>query len=274
MKIRTTIMIMIFTIVYMFYSTVNARTVKIAVIDTGYDFNSTWVDAESKGLVKPKLCKTGHKDFTDQGIQDKHNHGTHISGLIAKYANNMDYCLVIIKYYHGVGKVKYESKTSERSALAISWAIGQGVDIINYSGGGAGSIEVERKFTLQALNSGIIFVAASGNERSDLAQYPFYPASYDKRVIVVNNVDKQLRRHPTSNYGHSVDVEVMGTDILSLYPNNKYGKFTGSSQGTAIISGQIVKQLYMKSVFRHTPEFFGNVSTDNYLFQYERYVAH
>ena len=110
-------------------------TIRVAVIDTGFDFNSTWNSDffKSRGLVRPKLCDTGHYDVITKStkVVDNHGHGTHIAGLIAKYNENTDYCLIIIKYF--------DSKSTKNTALlsqkAFQKAIDLDVDVINYSGG-------------------------------------------------------------------------------------------------------------------------------------------
>ena len=57
-----------------------SKTLVVAVIDTGID---------AQAFNRHVLCKTGHKDFTGTGIQDRHGHGTHISGLIDQYAKSI-----------------------------------------------------------------------------------------------------------------------------------------------------------------------------------------
>jgi hypothetical protein len=51
----------------------SGRFVKVAVIDTGFDFASTW-DKDST----PILCDEGHKSFIGDD-KDNHGHGTSLS---------------------------------------------------------------------------------------------------------------------------------------------------------------------------------------------------
>lgn len=208
-------------------------TTKIAVIDTGFDFSGKW-------SIQPKICATGHKDFTGYGIQDAHGHGTHIAGLIAKYAGDADYCLVIIKFFHN-SLVKTD--TVKASIDAINHAIDQNVDVLNLSMGGASFIAEEYNAVKRALDAHILIVAAAGNEGSDLSKQTYYPALYDDRIVVVGAVDSNAERVPSSNYGSGVDVVEQGQAILSTVPHNSYSRMTGTSQATAIHTGKTVKQL-------------------------------
>lgn len=206
-----------------------ADQVKIAVIDTGFD---------KKYEKQVKLCKTGHKSFVgDNSTQDNHGHGTHIAGLIAKNSK-VDYCLVIIKYFDPL----HRGNNLLNTILAFEHAIAQDVDMINYSGGGIESSDVEKKVILKALNKNIVIVAAAGNEGKDFKDQTYYPAMYDKRIIVVGNLTKNNKgkviRAPSSNYGKEVDLQVFGTRVQSLN-----GPMTGTSQSTAIVTGRIAKHV-------------------------------
>lgn len=256
----------------------HAEPIKIAIIDTGYDFDSTWHKDNPKSLMnkhnlqKPVTCKTGHKDFTNKGLKDNHGHGTHLAGLIAKYAIT-NYCIIIIKYWHNENSVANGFTNVLRLTKSINWAIAQDVDIINFSGGGLRPFELEKKAVIKALDKGIVFVAAGGNERFNLAIRPYYPALYDSRIIVVGNVKPNGKRGPSSNFGGAMDLSVTGTDVMSLLPDNRYGWMTGTSQSTAIVTGRIVQQVYVRKLLKHSNEHFGSISTDNYTFRYEKYTA-
>jgi subtilisin family serine protease len=213
-----------------------AKTLTVVEVDTGFDFDSKWDDA---GMVKPKLCKQGHKDFTNTGIKDVHGHGTHIAGLIGKYAKDADYCIVIAKFYNE----KNDKMNMKNSIEALQYAINIKADVINLSMGGESRSQDECNLVKKALDKGIIIVAAAGNEGKDLNKTKYYPASCDERVIAVANIDfKQRKIASTSNYNEET-IGVQGTDIKSILPNNKVGLLTGTSQATAIYTGKLIKTL-------------------------------
>ena len=219
-------------------------TIKVAVIDTGYDQTSTWSNAYKIGLTQPKLCPSGHYDFVlnNANTIDNHGHGTHIAGIIAKGNERIDYCLVILKYYDP--KVP-NTDNLKNSIAAYKKAIELGVDIINYSGGGTERSEEECTLMKQALDKGIVVVAAAGNERSDLDKHPYYPALCDSRINVVGSIDASGERLPSSNWSselYSVTYK-LGQNILSLLPHDSFGYMTGTSQATAKVTSLFVKQI-------------------------------
>lgn len=224
--------------------------VVVAVIDTGID--------ESL-MSKPWLCKSGHKDFTGAGLKDNHGHGTHIAGIVEQYAKDFplelgskrvpqdldkksaDFCIIVIKYYDP----KVSTDNLKNTINSFKWAIEQKVDIINYSGGGTEFSSEEFKQVKIALDKGIKFVAAAGNERSDIDKSKYYPAMYDKRIFIVGNlVTKHSQdRAPSSNYGKSVNTWEVGTNVMSRLPGATFGYMTGTSQATAVKSGKIVREM-------------------------------
>ena len=213
-----------------------AKTIRIAVIDTGFDFNSDWSRHERRGFVKPKLCKDGHKDFTTSPFNDRpmdyHGHGTHVAGILAKNLKEVDYCIIVFKYYKD-GK-EPGNLTLYRSNLALLEAIKQKVDYINYSGGGPVPDDVERKLITYALDKGIRVFAAAGNEGKFVSRYTYqyYPAFYDDRIFVVGSHDDTGRRLSSSNFGVFVTDYKPGKNVMSLLPHNSIGPMTGTSQAT------------------------------------------
>lgn len=240
-------------------SKLESKQIKVAVIDTGIDTSL---------LSKGPFCKEGHKDFTGTGIQDTHGHGTHVAGLIEQYAKNIvldeiadsatlnsikkNFCIIVIKFYDPNDQVN----SLKNSIRSIQWAIDQNVDIINYSGGGNESSPQEKSVVIKALNKGIKFVAAAGNNRSNIDEKKYYPAMYDSRITIVGNLVKSIVRlpsatkdenvAPTSNWGMSVNAWEMGTRVLSRLPNGTFGYMTGTSQACAIKTGKIVREMLLK----------------------------
>ena len=240
-----------------------AKTLTIAVIDTGID----------KAL--PNLCKFGHKSFVNKPdllideanpLTDNHGHGTHIAGLISKHAGEGSYCLVAIKYYSEANSGK---QNLENMKQALRYAINIKVDFINISAGGPERDEDEYALIKEALDKGIKVDVAAGNEKSDLDKScNYFPACYDKRLVVVGNLeitkdfrhldpemkllgmlagigDKigtyETQRSPTSNYGNYVNRWEIGTNVESTMPGGKTGYMSGTSQATAVATGEMVR---------------------------------
>jgi subtilisin family serine protease len=143
---------------------------------------------------------------------------------------------------------------------AIRHAINIGADFINISGGGPGRNQSEHQLVKEALDKGIIFVAAAGNDghklgsmviaktnRGAITRYlaSYYPAMYDERVIVVGNGENSANRRKTSNYGEVVDVWENGTFPIGAY-GNRAVRLEGTSQATALVTGKLVR-MYVQS---------------------------
>jgi len=238
------------------------KTVTVAVIDTGID----------KEL--PNLCRFGHKSFVQSSkdpLQDDNGHGTHIAGLINANAGVDNYCLVSIKYYSDSNSGHQNLVNLEK---ALRYAINIKVNFINISGGGPESFPEEKALIKEALDKGIKVVVAAGNEKLNLDEKcNYYPACYDKRLVVVGNlqITKDYRgfnddmkflvveagmgnkigtyeteRAPSSDYGNVVNRWEIGTDVRSTLPGGQFGYKSGTSQATAIATGKLVREILKK----------------------------
>ena len=206
-------------------ATVHADPLKVAVIDTGLDLTDP--------RLSPHLCLTGHADTTGDGIKDTHGHGTHVVGLIEKYAKDSDYCLVILKFY---GK-KGEQNGVADSGFALREAINQHVDIINLSLSGDTGSEAEKN--LICGHPEIKFIVAAGNQGFDLDVTKSYPASYACNNMIVVGAIQHGKEH-YSNHGKVVNVLEEGSNIESTLPDGAYGRMTGTSMATAIHTGKYI----------------------------------
>ena len=178
----------------LFYVGAHAKTIRVAIIDTGL--------TNSKGLP---MCDTGHKSFVSPTLTDTMGHGTNVAHLIHRYAKGADYCMIILKFY--------PTKSPMLSSIAAFKHILKlkNVDIINYSAGGKGGSVQEQNLLRKIIQSGITVVAAAGN-------------------------GTKTQRARTSNYGWPVDLWRNGEKQTA----GGY-TFSGSSQATAIATGQIIK---------------------------------
>lgn len=203
---------------------VNAKTIRIAVVDTG-------IYTQSNTL---KLCEGLSRDFTyDLTLQDKVGHGQNIAHIISDKIQHIDHCFVIIKVF-----------SKKNNSLAISnegleYALKLKVDVVNYSAGGEEPNETEQRIIQNMLDSGIKVVVAAGNEGNDLdVKCNYFPACIDPRLKVVGNLNSDGTRHKRSNYGKYVKTWRIGSNIIA-------GGLieTGTSQATAVYTADIVKEL-------------------------------
>jgi thermitase len=234
------------------------KAIKIAVIDTGVDYNhqdlkaNMWTnELEANGIEGVDDDGNGYiddihgYDFSndDGDPQDGHGHGTHCAGNIgAKHDRSGvrgvmdDVQIVAIKFLSDSGRGE-----SEDAIESVEYAIKAGVNLMSNSWGG-GEFSQALKDAIQAANdAGIVFVAASGNERADNDKKETYPANYEvDNVISVGSMDGKGKRSSFSNYGkEKVHVFAPGSNILSTVPGNRYQKMSGTSMATPLASGVI-----------------------------------
>lgn len=207
--------------------------IKVAIVDTGLDL--------SDSRFSSHLCALGHKDLTDKGLQDKIGHGTHVAGIIQKYAKDANYCMLIYKYYLNEGDTR---NNLYREIGAFYLAIQNGANIINFSSGGSNFNEEE--YLIIKNNPKVLFVVAAGNDHQDLDKpgENYYPASYRlKNIISVGNLNEDGTIANNSNYGSFLSWE-LGTNIVSTIPckeNVCTQSMSGTSMATAVKTGKILK---------------------------------
>jgi subtilisin family serine protease len=188
------------------------------------------------------MCKYGHKTFVGTDLADNHGHGTHITGIIAQNAGDANYCIVAIKYFDP----KAIGSNLDNTRQAFQYAMDIKVDVINYSGGGEEYSKEECDLVKRALDSGIIIVAAAGNEKSNVNEIPYYPAMCDPRIRMVSNVYDNGNYVQSSNYtddgpkSRFLHKEI-GYNLINLAPNNQLAVMTGTSQATAVQTGKLIK---------------------------------
>jgi len=233
--------------------------VVVAVIDTGIDpnhadlKNSLWnnskevggkagIDDDGNGFIDDV---NGWDFVTHTGrLVDTHGHGSHIAGIIgAKAGSAAGYngvCpgvqIMSLRYYNPNASGLENLKNTVR---AIEYAVKNGADIINYSGGGAEFSSAEMMALKSAEEKGILVVAAAGNERSNADVNLYFPAAYDLgNMLSVTAINQSGQVLPSSNWGiRKVQIAAPGNSILSTLPGGSYGFMTGTSQATAFVSG-------------------------------------
>ena len=237
------ILVVVWAVVVLFiassYLNGNARAadrvepVRVAVIDTGLDMDDP--------RFKAHLCESGHLDWTKTGLKDTMGHGTHVAGLIVANAGRANYCLVIVKYYV-LGADDHT--TVVREGDAFRWAMDNGAQVVNFSGGGPAMHEPE--YLAIKSHPKVLFVVAAGNEGKSVTEPgdSYYPAAIRlPNVIVVGNGTSAKDRAASSNFGPRVDVWEDGREVESTLPGGKRGKMTGTSMATAIHTGKLLSRL-------------------------------
>lgn len=212
-------------------SVLNMPEIKIAVIDSGVDYNHSF--------LRNRVDTSRGYDFYngDYDPMDDNSHGTHVAGIITD--NTLSNVTIIpIKVTNSNG-----SMTTTDLKSGIQWAINKNVNIINLS---LGALAEDRsqssKSTFSSVfnsahNKGITMCVAAGNASYGVvhnANYIF-PA-YMNNTIVVANCTSNGSISSSSNYGTVIDVSAPGAGIYSTIPNNDYGYMSGTSMSTPFVS--------------------------------------
>ena len=178
---------------------------------------------------------------------DEDYHGTHCAGIIGARGNDA----VEGGFHGGVAGVAWNVQIMSCKFLgpgggytsdaikALNYAKMMGATLTSNSwGGGSYSKALEEAIE----NSGMLFIAAAGNEGTDNDITPHYPSSYDlPNVIAVAATEWNDKLANFSCYGQdSVDIGAPGHMILSCYPDGESSLWAwmgGTSMATPHVAG-------------------------------------
>jgi subtilisin family serine protease len=226
--------------------TEGSPNVIVAVIDSGVDYfhpdlrdNIATNAPAAPGFVGDTY---GYDFYHDQvNAWDENGHGTHTSGIIAAEKNGIGVRgiaprvkILPVKFLGPDG-----SGDTADAVRAIDYAVARGAKILSNSWGGGGYSQLLDDAVQRAINKGVVFVAAAGNDSVNTDAAPTYPADY-AGVVAVGSSDASDLRSSFSNYGKAtVEVFAPGTSILSTYPGGTYRTESGTSMATPQVSGAL-----------------------------------
>ncbi len=185
---------------------------KICIIDSGYD--RAHEDLDNSANV------TGEYDSgTGWWYTDENHHGTHVAGTIAAVNNagtgvvgvnaNKKIKLHIVKVFGAAGWAYSSSLTTAANKCKAA-----GANIISMSLGGSTSNRTESKAFDSLYASGILSIAAAGNDGNTRNSYPAgYPS-----VVSVGAVDENKAWATFSQYNAEVELAGPGVGVLSTVP--------------------------------------------------------
>lgn len=218
--------------------------VVVAVIDTGIAIDHP--DLRDR-IIDGRNFTTDY-NRNPNVFEDNNGHGTHVSGTIAASLNGQGVAgvapkarILSLKALTGSGIGNYEWIINAVN-YAVHWRgpNNERVRVISMSLGGPEDVPELHEAIQNAVQQGISFVVAAGNEgddREDTFEYA-YPGAYNE-VISVGAVDMNLQLAPFSNTNDEIDLVAPGVGILSTYPNNKYARLSGTSMAAPHVAGAL-----------------------------------
>ena len=228
--------------------------VDVAVIDTGVDFQHP--DLNVAGGVNcynswpfSASCKAGG--------DDDHYHGTHVAGTIGALDNGIGVVGVAPGARIWAVKVLNSSGSGYSSQIVagIDWVAANAatIEVANMSLGGSGFSQAEYDAIQGAINKGVAFAVAAGNNDADANNYS--PGGFDNVLSVsaladfnglpgggaasTCRTDQDDTLADFSNWGPEIDVAAPGVCILSTYPleQGEYGTISGTSMASPHAAG-------------------------------------
>jgi alpha-tubulin suppressor-like RCC1 family protein len=229
-----------------------AEPVIVAVLDTGVDINHPaleghiWTNpSETPGDGEDNDGNSFADDIHGWNFPEdspvvysserplEYAHGTHAASTIVSAGETNGAGVVIMPI-----KVFADGTAFTSDVIAgIQYAVAQGAAVINCSFG-SGEENPALREAIEAAED-VLFVAAVGNHRRDLAETPTYPACFDlPNVISVASVNADDGFSYYSNYGEAIiDIAARGRDVVGAFPENETGPLSGTSVSAAQVSG-------------------------------------
>lgn len=230
--------------------------VDVAVIDTGVDFQHP--DLNVAGGVN---CTSWWPFSTtcSSGGDDDHYHGTHVAGTIGALDNGIGVVGVAPGARIWAVKVLNSSGTGYSSWIiaGIDWVADHAgtIEVANMSLGGSGFSQAEYDAIQGAVNAGVAFAVAAGNDHADALNYS--PGGFDNVLSVsaladfdgqpgglgasTCRTDQDDTLADFSNFGSAIDIAAPGVCILSTYPieQGSYGTISGTSMASPHAAGAL-----------------------------------
>ena len=235
---------------------ITGKGIKIGIVDTGIDPDHP----DFAGRIAQM------KDFTGQGPNDNHGHGTHVAGIIGGTgtASNGKYRGVAPDCMYYTAKVLRGDGSGNTSDVmaGVEWAVQQGVQVINLSLGSDGACDGTDALSVTcdaAIGKGLAVCVAAGNAGPGASTVGSPGCA--KTVITIGATTKTDQvasfssRGPTSDNRVKPDLCFPGGSIISCRAkgtsmgtviNDSYTQASGTSMATPHAAGACALLLQAK----------------------------
>jgi subtilisin family serine protease len=164
-------------------------------------------------------------------------HGTMTSGLIHLVAPNAKILPLKAFSSDGTGNLS-------NIIAALYYAKQHGANVVNMSFDLSVPSQALSHAVSQMTQSGMVLVAAAGNENTSAR---VYPAALNGNVVGVASTTDYDARSSFSNYGNAdVWIAAPGENIISTYPGATYASSSGTSFSSPIVAGTVALAMNVK----------------------------
>ena len=164
-------------------------------------------------------------------------HGTMTAGLVHLVAPKAK--LLPLKAFSSNG-TGYASNI----IAALYYAVHNNANVVNMSFDLGSSSSALNRAVSYANKSGVVLVAAAGNESTSS---PVYPAAMHGYVVGIASTTDWDTRSSFSNYGPSdVWIAAPGEYVISTYPGGTYASESGTSFSSPLVAGTVALMLSAK----------------------------
>lgn len=228
--------------------------VTIAVVDSGIQFDQ----ADLQGRISPLSTDVVVGRNTPTGVvgpEGQPAHGTLVSGIIASNFNGFG--TIGVAYRSTILSIRTDISdcddpdddvcfASSDLVRAIDYAIAQGTPVVNMSLGGEGPLGAGFEAALlRAVNAGIVFTIAAGNESGASPEWPGRYASdprFAGSIIVVGAHDAANQIADFSNragVSAASYISAAGAGVLSGCDGSACWRISGTSFSAPAVAGAV-----------------------------------
>jgi subtilisin len=223
------------------------KGIKIAVLDTGFDFQH--MDFRGRSIIS--------ESFSGETVSDVNSHGTHCIGTacgpqnpasgVRRYGIAFNAQIFVGKVFNNAPR---PAAPTTNVLAGIEWALINDCDIASLSLGVAIDRPISQYETplRRALNAGLLIVAAAGNNAMRPSNPGFVePPANSHSALAVGAIDNRLeiaafsaRSSMVTGVGGSVNIVGPGVGIFSSIPTSlglHNGTFNGTSMATPHVAG-------------------------------------
>ncbi|WP_009631353.1 S8 family peptidase [Synechocystis sp. PCC 7509] len=234
----------------------SGRGIKVAILDTGFDFNHP--DFKTRTITSKSFIKVKTSDPL-LPVQDGNGHGTHCTGtacgplnpgIAPRYGIAYEAEIYIGKVLSDQGRSLGQGSIVQ----GIEWAITNGCKVISMSLGGPVSpgqpfSPIYENIAKRAMNKGSLIIAAAGNSsnRASGVLNPVGSPANCPSIMAVGAIDERdqiagFSDSGVNSSGGQVDIVGPGVDIYSSYPVPRgnppgYDRLNGTSMATPHVAG-------------------------------------